>query len=349
MTSRFILALTLLANAASIAAVSSPASVVRPTADLVVVFDTLHAEKAMDVNLWKKIQADKKRAQKRSREKSPFKTDGRDIAGAVNVSFVSFDPFRFTADGLLNVSGDKGTSIREDSAALADMAKDSGYTVEKRGGKKTPEYVLSMDEIKDDDGDIALPQSGAVLTVLDDSQAKFTIRWGVSKKDVESLATEAAAKKADPPLADALKAAPLTDTSLTVVADAKKFASLPLDENEEQKALKELLVQLSTFTISVRVDGGNLRLSAVLDFKNVDDATARRAEFQQDCETAISAFKRQGGTLRTLSAGGEGKMLTIEASLDIRSAWDFLSRFENSGRRPRRGKKMLKKGKVHKK
>ena len=339
---RFVLVLVLLASAVAVAAVPSAASVARPAADLVVAFDTLQAEKAMDRELWQRIQSDKKKAQKRARDKSPFKTDGRDIAGVVNVSFVSFDPFRFTADGLLSVSGGKGTSIKEDVGALADMAKDSGYTVEKRGGRKTPEYELSMDAIDDDDGESILPPTGAVLSVLDDSQAKFVARWGLSKNDVEALAASSGEENANPPLADALKAAPLSGTSLTVVGNAVKLASLPLDGNAEQKALKELLQQLSTFTISVRADGGELRISALLHFRNEDDATARRAEFRQDCEAILAALKRQqGGMVRTLSAGGEGKALTVDASLDIRSAWDSLSRFENSGRRPQKRKEKV--------
>lgn len=342
---RFMLGLALLAlSAVSIAAVPSPASVARPTADLVAVFDTLQAEKAMDKGLWQRIQADKKRAQKRSREKSPFKTDGRDIAGVVNVSFVSFDPFRFTADGLLSVSGGKGTSIQEDVGALAGMANDSGYKVEKRGGKKTPEYELSMDAVKDDDGEAILPPTGAILSVLDDSQAKFAARWGLSKRDVEALAASSDEQNANPPLADALKAAPLSGTSLTVVGNAVKLANLPLDGNDEQKALKELLLQLSTFTISVRADGGELRISALLHFRNEDDAMARRDEFRQDCEAILTALKRQqGGTVRTLSAGGEGKTLTVDAALDIRSAWEFVSRFENSGHRTNKTRKAKRK------
>ena len=143
--------------AAESAATESLSAAASPAADLVVAFDTLQAEKAMDANLWKRIQSDKKRALQRSRDKSPFKTEGRDIAGTVNVSFISFSPFRFIADGVLCVSGGKGTSMREDVAMLADMAKDSGFEVSMSGGKKTPTYSFDMKAVPDDDGDEIMP------------------------------------------------------------------------------------------------------------------------------------------------------------------------------------------------
>ena len=175
-----------MAVSASAASVSLPA-VANPAADLVVVFDTLQAEKAMNADLWKKIQADKKRAQQRSSDKSPFKTEGRDIAGTINVTFISFSPFRFIADGLLYVSGGKGTSMREDAMTLVDMAKDSGFEVTKSGDKKTPVYSFDMKATPDDDGAEGMPVCGAVLTVIDDSQARFTARWGIGPEEARKL------------------------------------------------------------------------------------------------------------------------------------------------------------------
>ena len=322
------------------AAPSSTISAARPTADLVVTFDTFQAEKAMDGNLWKMIQAEKKKAQKRSSDKSPFKTDGRDIAGTVNISFISFSPFRFVADGLLCVSGDKGTSIREDAATLADMAKDLGYEVTKSGGKKTPIYSFDMKAIPDDEGDEVLPVNGAMLTVHDDSQANFVARWRIGLKEAEAWKRERDAKISEKPLAQALAATPLSSSSFGLVGNAERLAGLPLDENEEQKALKELLVQLKTFAVVFRVDSGDLRISANLMFKSDAMAAARRTEFAQDCEQLRTAMAAQGGgMLRTVSTGGEGKTLTVDAAVDIRTAWSFISRFENAGRRPRKNKK----------
>lgn len=333
----------LLSVPAMAAVVPSTTAAARPTADLVIAFDTLQAEKAMDGDLWKMIQTDKKKAQKRSREKSQFKTEGRDIVGTVNVSFISFSPFRFVADGLLSVSGGKGTSVREDAATLADMAKDSGFEVTKSGGKKTPVYTFDMKAIPDDDGDEKTPIIGAVLTVLDDSQARFTARWGIESDDAQKLEQSAAdtvATNTTPPLAAALAAAPLSSSALGLVGNAERLAELPLDANEEQKALKELLVQLKTFTLVFRAEGADLRIGANLMFKSEETAVARRAEFVHDCEQLRTEMAAHGGSmLRTITAGGEGRSLKVDAAIDIRSAWSYLGRFENPGRRPRKNKK----------
>ena len=320
--------------AAESAATESLSAAASPAADLVVAFDTLQAEKAMDANLWKRIQSDKKRALQRSRDKSPFKTEGRDIAGTVNVSFISFSPFRFIADGVLCVSGGKGTSMREDVAMLADMAKDSGFEVSMSGGKKTPTYSFDMKAVPDDDGDEIMPVNGAVLSVLNDSQARFTARWGIGPEEVKTWKNERAAKDGDQPLAEALAATPLSDSALGLVVNAERLAELPLDGNEEQKALKELLVQLKTFALVFRVEGTDLHIGANLMFKNDEAATARRTEFAQDCEQLCATMAAQGGgMLRTITAGGEGRALTVDAAVDIRAAWALISRFENPGRK----------------
>ena len=86
---KLVISIVLLLPVSVIAADPSTTVAARPTADIVVAFDTLQAEKAMDGDLWKMIQTDKKKAQKHSRDKSPFKTEGRDIVGTVNVSFIS--------------------------------------------------------------------------------------------------------------------------------------------------------------------------------------------------------------------------------------------------------------------
>lgn len=327
-----------LAATASAAAVSLSAAA-SPAADLVVAFDTLQAEKAMDANLWKRILADKKKAQQRSRDKSPFKTEGRDIAGTVNVSFISFSPFRFIADGLLCVSGGRGTSMREDVATLADMAKDSGFEVTMSGGKKSPVYSFDMKAIPDDDGDEILPVNGAVLSVLDDSQARFTARWGIGAEDAEAWKNERAAKDVGQPLAEALAATPIANSALAIVGNAERLAELPLDENEEQKYLKELLVQLKTLSFVFRVEGGDLRIMANLIFKDEEMAAVRRTEFAQDCELVRTAMAAQGGSmLRTITAGGEGSAVTVDAAVDISAAWAFVSRFENAGRKRQKKK-----------
>ena len=326
-----------MAVSASASSVSLPA-VANPAADLVVVFDTLQAEKAMNADLWKKIQADKKRAQQRSSDKSPFKTEGRDIAGTINVTFISFSPFRFIADGLLYVSGGKGTSMREDAATLADMAKDSGYEVTKSGDKKTPVYAFDMKAISDDDGDEGMPVIGAVLTVLDDSQARFTFRWGIGSEEalkLEQPAANTVATNLPPPLAAALAAAPLSGAALGLVGNAERLAELPLDMNEEQRSLKELLVQLEAFSVVFRVDGADMHIEASLMFKSNETAVVRRDEFVHDCEQLRTEMAAHGGSmLRTITAGGEDRSVKVDAAIDIDSAWAFFSRFENSGRRP---------------
>jgi len=323
-----------MAVSASAASVSLPA-VANPAADLVVVFDTLQAEKAMNADLWKKIQADKKRAQQRSSDKSPFKTEGRDIAGTINVTFISFSPFRFIADGLLYVSGGKGTSMREDATTLVDMAKDSGFEVTKSGDKKTPVYSFDMKAISDDDGDEEMPVCGGVLTVIDDSQARFTFRWGIGSEEalkLEQPAANAVATNLPPPLAAALAAAPLSSSALGLVGNAERLAELPLDGNEEQKDLKSFLVQLKTFTLVFRAEGVDLRIWANLVFKNDESAAARRDEFAHDCEQFRATMAAQGGSmLRTITTSGEGRAITVDASVDIGEAWTFVSRFENAG------------------
>jgi len=323
-----------LLSVSAMAAAPSTTAAASPTADLVVAFDTLHAEKAMDANLWKMIQSDKKKAQQRSREKSPFKTEGRDIAGTVNVSFISFSPFRFIADGLLRVSGGKETSMREDAATLSDMAKDSGFEVTKSGGKKTPVYSFDMKAVPDDDGDEGMPVNGAVLSVIDDSQARFTARWGIGPEEAEAWKNERAAKDGEQPLAEALAATPIANSALAIVGNAERLAEIPLDENEEQKSLKELLVQLTTLSIVFRVEGGDLRIVANLIFKEEAMATARRTEFAQDCEQFRTVMAAQGGSmLRTVTAGGEGRTVTVDAAVVLRAAWGLVSRFENAGRK----------------
>ena len=332
-----ILSMVVFWSAASVAAAPAPTSVARPTADLVVTFDTLHAEKAMDGEIWKKIQDDKKRAQKRSRDKSPFKTEGQDIAGVVNVSFVSFNPFRFIADGVLSVSGGNGMSIKDDVDTLAEMAKDSGYAVVKSGGKKTPIYAIDLAEQSDDEGTV-FPANGVEFTVLNDTQVRFFARWGVvvdEFKKMREAMTDNAGGGA-PPLASALDSAPLSGTALTIVGNAVRFADLPLDGNDEQRSLKDLLRQISTFTISARVDGKVLKLTALLVFKDEESAMARRTEFATDCNQVLSALTVQKSMVQTLTSGGDGRNLTVEATLDIRKAWDTLCQFENTGRRPRK-------------
>lgn len=340
---KLVVSIVALLSVSAIAAVPSTTTAARPTADLVVAFDTLQAEKAMDGDLWKKIQDDKKKAQRHSREKLPFKTEGRDLAGTVNVSFISFTPFRFIADGLLCVSGGKGNSMCEDAATLADMAKDSGFKVTKSGGKKTPVYTFDMKATPDDDGDEEMPIIGAVLTVIDDSQARFAARWGIGPEEARKLEQSAAntvATNSPPPLAAALAAVPLAGSAFGLVGNAERLAELPLDGNEEQKALKELLVQLETFTLMFRAEGADLRIGANLMFKSEETAVARRAEFVHDCEQVRTEMAAQGGTMmRTIAAGGEGKSVTVDAAIDIRSVWSYLGRFENSGRRPRKNKK----------
>ena len=335
---KLVASIVVLLSVSAIAAAPSTTTAARPTADIVVVFDTLQAEKAMDGNLWKRIQTDKKKAQMRSRDKSPFKTEGRDVAGTVNVSFISFSPFRFVADGLVSVSGGKGSSIREDAEALAGMAKDSGYEVVKSGGKKTPIYAFDMKAVPDDDGDEELPVSGAMLTVLDDSQARFTARWGIGAEEArkfEQSGANTVATNAPPPLAAALSATPLSGVALGLVGNAERLAELPLDANEEQRSLKELLVQLSAFAVVFRVDGTDLHIEANLMFKSNDTAVARRDEFVHDCEQLRTEMAAHGsGMLRTIAAGGEDRSVKVNVAIDIRSAWAFLSRFENSGRRP---------------
>jgi len=342
---KLVASIVALLSVSAMAAAPSTTAAARPTADLVVAFDTLQAEKAMDGELWKRIQTDKKKAQKRSRDKSPFKTEGRDIVGTVNVSFISFSPFRFVADGLLGVSGGKGSSIKEDAAVLADMAKDSGYEVTKSGDKKAPVYTFDMKAVPDDDGDEELPVSGAVLTVLDDSQARFTARWGIESDDAQKLEQSAAdtvTTNTTPPLAAALAATPLSSSALGLVGNAERLAELPLGANEEQKALKELLVQLKTFALVFRAEGADLRIGANLVFKSEETAAVRRAEFVHDCEQLRTEMVVRGGRmLRTITAGGEGRSLKVDAAIDIRSAWSYLGRFENPGRR--RKKKSLRK------
>ena len=333
----------LLSVSAMSATMPSTTAAARPTADLVIAFDTLQAEKAMDGDLWKMIQSDKMKAQKRSRDKSPFKTEGRDIVGTVNVSFISFSPFRFVADGLLSVSGGKGASIQEDAEVLAGMAKDSGYEVTKSGGKKTPVYAFDMKAVPDDDGDEELPVSGAVLTVMDDSQVRFTARWGIGPdeaRNIEQTAANAMATNTPPPLAAALAATPLSGSAFGLVGNAERLAELPLDENKEQKALKELLSQLKTLAIVFRAEGADLRIGANLMFKSNETAVVRRAEFVHDCEQLRTEMAARGGSmLRTIAAGGERESVKVDAAIDIRSVWAYLSRFENSGRRPRKARK----------
>ena len=107
-----------------------------------------------------------------------------------------------------------------------------------------------------------------------------------------------------------------------------------MDGNEEQKALKELLVQLKTFALVFRVEGTDLHIGANLMFKNDEAATARRTEFAHDCEELRATMAAQGGSmLRTIMAGGEGRALTVDAAVDIRAAWALISRFENPGRK----------------
>ena len=311
-----------------------PASAVRSSADMIIAFDTLQAEKAMDKDLWSMIQKDKNRAKRRSHEKSMFNTEGRDIAGIVNVSFLSFDPLRYVADGSLLVSGGKGASMQDDAKALANSAQESGYSVVASGGKKSPIYTFDMPEMTEE-GESVMPPNGAVLSVLDEARAEFTARWRVPSNEVQSAMAEIKAR--EPVLSEAIANTSLTDVSFAAIVNAEKLSELPLDGTEEQKSLKELLVQLKTLSLVVRAKGKSLLVSASLVFKDAENAELRRAEFERDFKQVLelSGGKsgNQAGMLESLTTRVDDKVLTLDASVDIRSAWSFLSRFDGGGAR----------------
>ena len=321
-------------------------SVARASADMVIAFDTLHAEKAMDKDLWRMIQEDKNSAKGRSHEKPMFNTEGRDIAGIVNVSFLSFDPLRYVADGSLLVSGGKGASMQDDAAALANVAKKSGYGVSIVGGKKSPIYAFDMPEISEE-AEVVMPPNGAVLSVLDEARAEFTARWRVLSNEVQSVMAETKAR--EPVLEESIAVTPLTDVSFAVIVNAEKLSELPLDGNEEQKSMKELLAQLKTLSLVFRAKGKSLLVSASLVFKDAGSAELRRTEFEQDFKQIreLSGEKsvNQVGMLESLGIRVDDKVLTLDASVDIRSAWLLISRFGNGASRKRKkpaAKRMLK-------
>ena len=224
--------------------------------------------------------------------------------------------------------------MQGDAAALADVAKESGYGVTSDGGKKTPVYSFDMPEMSED-GVPVMPPNGAVLSVLDEARAEFTARWRVPSNEVRSAMAEARAR--EPVLAEAIANTSLTDASFAAIVNAEKLAELPFDGNEEQKSLKELLVQLKTLSLVFRAQGKSLLVSASLMFKDAEDAELRRAEFERDFkqirELSCGKSGNQSGMLESLTTRLDGKVMTLEASADIRSAWSFLSRFDGGGAR----------------
>ena len=79
---------------------------------------------------------------------------------------------------------------------------------------------------------------------------------------------------------------------------------------------------------------------AILTVMSAAGIRVRRAEFVHGSEQLRTELAAHGGSmLRTITSGGEGRSVTVDAAIDIRSVWSYLSRFENSGRRPRKHKK----------
>ena len=270
----------------------------RPDSDALVYLDVGRAEKAMDRDLWEKLEADKKAAQERDAKSSKDEEDGvedgfdfmRGFADlnpelVANVTLVSRSPLRLMVEG----------AVRFQSGGAADAKKSLDGFVEMFSGE-----------------DGAEPMSLAVKET-DGGMYEFLLLFNLRRKvDLPAPSPSPGRRR----MADMFLA---SKPSAFLAANSVRWAPLIMG-GAESRSLRRMMVLADSIGLSVAVKGRSVSVLSEALFNREGDAAAYAQSAEAMCRD-VEKILSGGSILRKVSPSSSGRSVGFSVEVDIGESW----------------------------
>ena len=276
-----------------------------PSADLCVYINTKQAEKAMEKNLWNRIQQDKNEAISKKSKGQLFSTKDRDMELMANLRIVTMEPFCGSVDGIANISGNLQGDIDK---LMETMKSNNGIDTQMSKQNDMDFYAIAIP------GTEGLSGIDCVFVPVTPNQIQF--RVNINSQDAVQK-TVLSKSSAEP--SQAIKRFSSQELAFACIMSPEKIAGLELTDTAEKVA--EYLKQTSEIALSVRIAGQEMRLNGILSFKSDSDA----ADFVTIAKPFLSEIKSVAGAETPPNISVSGKDVDITIPVSISDAWDLIS------------------------
>ena len=300
----------------------------QPLSDALFYLDTRQGEMAMDRDLWKKIERDRKAAAADKKNPSDEDEDGDDdldlFAGLadlnpeilINVTLVSRDPLRLMLEGKVcfHAGNDDAADKALDGLLSAFSDDDQKDDSQKGGGSsvRTVSFTTEEDDI---------PLSLSVRKAKDGAH-EFLLLYNLKKKvDLPQPAPSAHRIR----LVESFKA---SNPACCLVMNSIRWAPL-LDGFSESRDLRRLMRKADAIGISALARGRSVHMTFAAAFRNSESAAeyAIKAESMAKDVSKIAA----GPFLRNVKAASQGLSVSLTAEVDLESSWTSLMTLQPAG------------------
>ena len=277
-----------------------------PTADICVYINTKQAEKAMEKNLWDRIQKDKNEAIEKKPGGQMFSTKDRDMELMGNLHIISMEPFAGTLDGVANISGD----MMGDIDKMMENLKQGNSGVDPQISKQNDLdfYTLALP------GTDGLSGLDCMFVPVKPNQIQFRVNFNAQ----DAVQKKVLSKPAEP--SPAIQKFSGQDLAFACILSPEKLIEIQF-ANDGSEKLVEFLKQMNEIAISVRVAGKQMMLEGSFAFKSESFVT----EFLTIAEPFLSEVKSVAGGETPPRMTSNGRIVSITVPVSISDAWKLIS------------------------
>ena len=300
----------------------------RPLSDALFYLDTRQGESAMDKNLWKKIERDRKAASK-TKGKLPVEDEEGDedidpFAGfsdlnpemLFNITLVSRAPLRLMVDGKVcfHAGSDDAVNKALDGlfAAFSDGDVNDYEMKDEESGARIVSFATEEENI---------PLSLRVRKAKD-GMYEFLLLYNLKKKiDLPPPAQS-------PHRIRMVESFRSSKPACCLVANSIRWAPL-LDGLSESRDLRRLMRKAEAVGISALAKGRSVYITLDAAFRSAEVAS-KYADKSESIAKDVS--KIAGGSfLRNIESYAQGMSVSLKAEVDLESSWDSLMTLQPDG------------------
>ena len=289
-----------------------------PSADVVVYINTKQPEKAMDKEVWDRIQKDKNQALKEKEEKGGgmFDTKNRDMEVIANLRIATVTPFSGSIEGVANISGNLQGDIDK---LMETMNQKEGSMPQPQVSKKDDMNFYNLSLAGKDN-----TQGADVMVVpITPNQIQFRININPKDKMSQSLLTATPASSGNKPPPESFAKLAGQDVAFACYLVPEKLVGLNPADTDAMEALNSFMKKISDIGLTAQVSGALTILKGSFTFKSEADAAAA-AESATDILPAIKSYF--GTEQQSPRSTVNGKILELTIPLNTSDAWDMISR-----------------------
>lgn len=288
-----------------------------PSADVVLYINTKQPEKAMDKDIWDRIQKDKDKALKEKEKDgdSMFDMKNRDMEVIVNVRLASVTPFRGTIEGVANISGNMQGDI-DKMMEMLNQPPEEGTAPQPQVSKKNDMNFYNLN-LKDDEN---TQNTDIMIVPVTPNQLHFRVNINPSDPMAQTLVKPPAATGTTP--SEGFAKFVGQDVALACYLIPDKLAELTLTETDAMEVMGSFLKKVSDVALSAQVSGPLTMLKGAFTFKSETNA----AEFAETAKEVLPTLQSYLGTEQAPRSALNGKVLELTIPFNTSDAWDMISR-----------------------